>query len=147
MSGRMMYCLAYNVPVVFANKASFILGPESWWCMEDFHMTLQLMKAGFNNRVSLEWRCTMGTSNATGGCSTWRTLERHNASALRLKELHSEYVKVVEKPAWEGMEGATRQDVVISWRNAVGHNARVKAAAEAEALRQKSLKTAVKGKV
>lgn len=117
--GRMMYSLAYNVPMVMKAKGTFRLGVEPWLCMEDFHMTLQLLKAGHPNVVSLDWRVNMGSSNARGGCSSWRTLERQNESAKRLAALHPGVVKVTEKPAWKGMGAPMRLDVQVQWKNAL----------------------------
>lgn len=120
--GRAMYALGYNTKLVRSVKASFIRGMPPMPVMEDFHITLQLLKAGHPNCVSLEWRASPYASNAPGGCSTWRNLKNHNASAKRLVELHKPFVKLRKSDTkWEGegMEGQARLEVTVYWQKAL----------------------------
>lgn len=118
---RMMHVLAYNRDAVRAAGCAFNAEVGANFSMDDFHMTLQLLRKGHKNRVSLEFVSSPSTSNAAGGASDWRTLESHNASARRLQELHGpELVRVKQKHGWHGMEG-DRYDVIVRWRKAFGH--------------------------
>jgi hypothetical protein len=88
--------------------------------MEDFDLTLQLLRQGKPNKVLLTHTYDqVGGSNAKGGCSTYRTKEMHEASAHMLLRDHPEFVKVVEKKTKNGwFEGGVRSDVVIQWKKA-----------------------------
>ncbi len=85
--------------------------------MEDFDATLQLLELGYPNCVLNHWVHNQRSgSNAPGGCSEERTLEKHNQAALALKKLHPKFVKVVEKDT--GNWGGLRLDVYIQWKKA-----------------------------
>lgn len=87
--------------------------------MEDFDITLQLLEQGFANAVLYKYCWNQVGSNASGGCSEYRTGEVQAKAARKLKKLHPEFVTVVEKKAkstWKGME--TRTDVRIAWQKA-----------------------------
>lgn len=88
--------------------------------MEDFDITLQLLRAGYSNAVLYNFVWNQSGSNASGGCSEYRTARMQAQAAKRLKELHSDFVKLVVKKnvkhAWKGMK--TRTDVRISWAKA-----------------------------
>lgn len=120
--GRAMYALGYDVKKFFEAKAGFCKDMPRMPVMEDFHVTLQLLRAGHPNVVSLEWRASPYASNAPGGCSTWRNIKNHSDSAKRLAKLHPEFVKVrVADTEWkgEGMpEGEKRLEVTVQWQKA-----------------------------
>lgn len=89
--------------------------------MEDFNVTLTLLRNGIPNKVLLDYVWNQPGSNSDGGCSTYRTAKLQAKSARALAELHPEFVKVVEKKvvgatSWEGMK--TRTDVRIDWHRA-----------------------------
>ena len=87
--------------------------------MEDFDLTLQLLRKGYPNRVSYQYVWNQRGSGAEGGCSSYRTSEMQMNAALKLKEYHPNYVSVVTKKAgsvWKDME--ERGDVVIQWQKA-----------------------------
>jgi TET-associated glycosyltransferase-like protein len=89
--------------------------------MEDFNVTLNLLRAGFPNKVLLDFVWNQPGSNADGGCSTYRTQSLQSKAAHALAALHPKFVKVVEKKvvgttSWEGMK--TRTDVRIAWHKA-----------------------------
>jgi hypothetical protein len=116
---RMMNILAYDVGRVLDGGFSFTKGlPKDRPVMEDFHMTLQLLRAGLPNVVSLEWRASPGPSNAAGGCATWRNSKVVEASARALAKFHAPFVKLREKKAWDGM-GRTQVDVQVQWKKAL----------------------------
>lgn len=88
--------------------------------MEDFDATLQLLRKGFENFVLCDWWHNQPGSNAAGGCSGTRTLEKQAAAAHKLKKLHPDFVTVVEKQTKTSWGGATRTDVRIAWKKAYG---------------------------
>lgn len=122
--GRAMYALAYNVPAVVSSGARFCKGFEDFDgmnTMEDFNMTLRLLKMRECNIVSMEHRLTPHATNAEGGCSTWRTAQFASRSARRLAELFPDVVKLRPKKAWvgEGMTELIIMDVTIQWKRAL----------------------------
>lgn len=115
---RMMHVLAYNRKTVAAAGCSFTKGVNSSFSMDDFHMTLQLLRKGYSNRLQVDFCTNPSASNSEGGASLWRTLATQNASAEALGKLHKGFVKVTAKKAvWKGMEGE-RKDVIVQWRKA-----------------------------
>ena len=85
--------------------------------MEDFDVTLQVLELGYPNRVLNGWvHNQRGGSNAPGGCSESRTMERQSLAAHELHRLHPNYVTVVQK--YSGDWGAPRTDVRIQWKKA-----------------------------
>lgn len=119
---RSMYALAYDVPKVRDVGARFCKGFEEFEgknTMEDFNMTLQLLQAGLPNVVSLEHRVTPRATNASGGCSTWRTGFWASKSAEALAELFPDVVRLRKKKAWQGMTESEIYDVTIYWQRAL----------------------------
>ncbi|HEX7962207.1 MAG TPA: hypothetical protein VF493_19995, partial [Terriglobales bacterium] len=87
--------------------------------MEDFDMTLQLLRSGVQNRVSYKFAHDQNASNTAGGCSLWRTNDVQKQGAERLAELHPGFVRVVTKKTKNGWFGdQERADVVVSWKKA-----------------------------
>lgn len=87
--------------------------------MEDFDITLQLLRAGYNNAVFFKYAWNQKGSGEAGGCSGYRTAEVQAEAAKTLAKLHPGFVKVVEKEsksAWEGLK--KRTDVIVSWKKA-----------------------------
>ncbi len=115
--GRPLRFLAYDVNAIRETGCRF----DRIELMEDFDMTLQLLRRGYENLILWHWaHDQIGGSGAKGGCSEYRDGAMQAKAAHRLAELHPGFVKVVEKQtktAWKGM-GGTRTDVVISWKKA-----------------------------
>jgi hypothetical protein len=94
--------------------------------MQDFDVTLTMLRAGLPNRVTYKYAYNQRGSNAEGGCSTYRTPELMRQAAERLVALHEPFVRVVEKrtkTSWQGMprdkDGYTvRADVKVQWQKA-----------------------------
>jgi hypothetical protein len=86
--------------------------------MEDFDLTLQLLRLGYPNAVIYRWCWNQYQSNAPGGCSQYRTAEVQREAAEQLAALHPGLVRVVKKESknWNGMH--QRMDVVVSWKKA-----------------------------
>lgn len=114
LCSRMMRILAYNTNVLKYHKIRFDRLP----LMEDFDVTLQLLRRGVPNIVLCAWVQGQGGSGAKGGCSHFRTLALHNACANRLSTLHSQFVKVVEKQTKSAWGGQARLDVHVQWKKA-----------------------------
>ena len=114
---RMMHVLAYDVKTVLKAKCSFTKGVPKDFSMDDFHMTLQLLRSGHGNIVSLLHRTSPAVSNSRGGASEWRTLASHNRSANLLAAIHAPFAKTKTKHGWQGMDGE-RQDVIVQWKKA-----------------------------
>ena len=114
--GRMFNMYAFNRNVLLENDIRF----DVMRVMEDFHVTLSLLKLGMPNAILLNWHWTSGGSNAKGGCSTYRTREVQREGALKLAELHAPFVQVVEKESksWGG-ELSTRTHVRVAWKKAL----------------------------
>lgn len=116
---RMMNMYAYDVDALKKLRVKFGRVPV----MEDFDLTLQLLRMGKPNRVLFEYCWNQRDSGATGGCSTYRTPEMQAAAARELARLHPEFVKVVTKQSkstsssWKGMK--ERVDVTVYWRKAL----------------------------
>jgi hypothetical protein len=91
--------------------------------MEDFDLTLQLLRMGKPNRVFFEYCWNQRDSGATGGCSKYRTAEMQEQAARTLAQLHPGFVKLVDKESkststsWKDMK--KRVDVIVSWRKAL----------------------------
>lgn len=117
-NSRMMHVLAYNRDKVVKAGCSFTKGVAEDFGMDDFHMTLQLLKAGHGNRVSVLYSIGTAASNAPGGASGWRTVQTINKSSQRLVQLHAPYAKLREKKNWKGIDGEQQLDVTVQWRKA-----------------------------
>jgi hypothetical protein len=112
---RMLRILGYNVAKFFEAEADF----TRMQLMEDFDVTLQLLRKGYDNVVLCDWVSNQKRSNAPGGCSTYRTPEMQSAAARRLAELHPGFVKVVTKSTKSAWGWGSREDVIIQWKKAL----------------------------
>lgn len=119
---RMMNAFAYHTPTIRKLIARKELKLNRVPVMEDFDLTLQLLRLGFANRVSFEYCWNQRDSNAPGGCSTYRTGEIQAEAAHKLKKYHPEFIAVKIKQskgtstAWKGFK--ERVDVNVHWRKA-----------------------------
>lgn len=89
--------------------------------MEDFDLTLQLLRAGIPNVVMFDYCWNQIGSGFDGGCSSYRTAKVQEAAAKKLAKLHPGFVRVVQKEVktpgwWQGMQ--TRYDVRVDWKKA-----------------------------
>jgi hypothetical protein len=111
---RMLRVLAYHVPTFRKAGADY----ARLKVMEDFDVTLQLLRMGYPNRLLNNWVQGQSMSGAPGGCSTYRTLDVQKAGAEGLHKLHGDFVKLVEKTTKTAWGGATRTDVMVFWKKA-----------------------------
>lgn len=86
--------------------------------MEDFDVALQMLRLGFPSLMVNTMVHNQGSSNAPGGCSTYRTLERQSEAAHALAKLHPEFVTVVTKQTKTAWGGQERTDVRVQWKRA-----------------------------
>jgi hypothetical protein len=109
--GKMVYSLGYYLPIV--NKECELGRIET---REDMDLTLQLLRKGYPNAV---WNTTVNDQrkfDAPGGASSERTIERSNADAYKLAELHPGYVTIVDK---NYKASVPRKEVIIQWKKAL----------------------------
>lgn len=87
--------------------------------MEDFDVTLQLLRRGLPNTVLYRWCWDQPGSNLPGGCSLYRSPQVQQQGAETLHQLHPDFVTVVQKEAknWQGFN--TRYDVRVAWKRAL----------------------------
>ena len=114
-AARMMNAYAYDTHAL--KELNIELGRLP--VMEDFDLTLQLLRKGYPNRVAYQYVWNQRGSGAEGGCSSYRTSELQTKSAQLLQQYHPEYVTLVTKTAgsvWKGME--EREDVIVQWARA-----------------------------
>jgi hypothetical protein len=110
--------VGYNVENVAKTGCRFNKDVPDWFFIEDYHMTLQLFKQGLPNIVSRKYRVNFGSSNAPGGCSSFRTPERLKEAADLLASLHPEFVTPVQKETKSSFGGGVRWNVKVAWKKA-----------------------------
>ncbi len=85
---------------------------------QDKHMTLSLLERGYKNALLAYFTYNCLTTQAAGGCSTFRTEQLINEQALLLQKLHPKTVKVTPKLVkYEGIH-ATINKVTVQWKKA-----------------------------
>lgn len=112
---RMMRVLGYRQDFVRQAGARFDRLPTK----QDFDMTLQLLRAGYENAVITEFVHNQAGSNTEGGCSAYRDETMMAKSAEGLRKLHPEFVKVVTKKTKTSWGGGERVDVQVAWKKAL----------------------------
>lgn len=85
--------------------------------MEDFDVTLQLLRAGHSNCIITAYAQGQGQTQAPGGCSDYRTAALQEAAARRLAELHPGCVRLRKIDGRQSALG-DRWDVTIGWQKA-----------------------------
>ena len=113
---RMNDVYAYEAAKVLEHGACF----DNLPVMEDFDVTLTLLKKGEPNIVTHEYAWSQRKSGEEGGCSEYRTWKMQRDAAFALSNRHPGLVKVLTKKSksqWEGV-GSTRVDVNIYWKKA-----------------------------
>lgn len=107
---RMMHAIGYHRGTFLKEKLKF----NEVMFREDFNITLHLLSRGHNNEVCYELCVSPGAYGAKGGASDERTVDLSNKAALKLKSIHPDYVRVVDKM----YKNTPRKEVVIAWKKA-----------------------------
>lgn len=110
LNARCMRVLGYQTEEYLRSK----LGRVE--VMQDFDVSLQMLKRGLPSKVHFHWATAQGKTNAPGGCSKWRTLQLHNNAARRLARLHPNVVRLRQKND-RGRFGK-RTEVTVQWKRA-----------------------------
>jgi len=112
--GRMTRILGYKTSVLRKNNIRFDEMPV----MEDFDVTLRLLRLGYPNRI-INWIVhDQKGSNSAGGCSQFRTKELQEKASRMLASRHTQFVTVVQKETKGAWGGGVRTDVRVQWRRA-----------------------------
>lgn len=86
--------------------------------MEDFDVTLQLLKQGYKNHVIAKWAQGQIVTQMAGGCSDYRTLKVHEDNVRKFADLHPGLVKLRQKKNRSGGEFGERLEATIYWQKA-----------------------------
>lgn len=86
--------------------------------MEDFDITLQLLRRGFQNYVTTAYSQDQYKTQLPGGVSDYRTHELHEASVRKMAEMHSEFITLKWKENLHGGEFGRRLEAIIYWQKA-----------------------------
>jgi hypothetical protein len=111
---RCLRALGYNAAVLKKEGIRF----DRLKVMEDFDVALQLLRKGYPSLTLNKWVQDQTTSNAPGGCSTYRTLDVQAKGARGLAKLHPDFVRLVEKETKGAWGGGKRLDVQVAWKKA-----------------------------
>ena len=111
-NGRCMRFHFYHAPTIIGEGLKF----TDVKCRQDFHMTLSLLELGYPNIVSYKFAQNQPGSAKKGGCDWYRTPEMMKEEAEKLRVLHPDVVRVVEKTTKGSWGGGTRTDVRIQWQ-------------------------------
>jgi hypothetical protein len=112
---RLLRVLAYRADILRKENIRFDQIPV----MEDFDVTLNLLRRGYPNiAVNYLVQDQLG-SNLAGGCSEYRTLAVQASAAHMLEARHPQFVTVVTKKTKTAWGGQERTDVRISWKQAL----------------------------
>ena len=101
----------YHRNVLLKNKINYSVCLEH----EDLHVSLSLIKNGIPNVISYYYVFAQQT-NASGGCSKYRTLQTQNRHAKTLVKFHQPFVRLRKKYSklWRGEKFCT----IVSWKKA-----------------------------
>lgn len=111
VNGRMMHAIGYRRDLFLREGIRF----DRVQCREDFHVTLSLLRKGYENAIYYGFCCSPGPYGAPGGASTERTVAQSNAQAELLAKLHPGLVRVKEKL----YKNVPRKEVVVQWKKAL----------------------------
>lgn len=86
--------------------------------MEDFDVTLQLLRKGYKNHVIASWAQGQLQTQMAGGCSDYRTKQLHNENVELFAKLHAPFVKLRTKKNKTGGDFGERTEATIYWQRA-----------------------------
>ena len=107
---------------VFYNTKTLPMHEINWTDIEiseDYNIALQLLTRGLANKVSTRFRVSPVENFSSGGCSSYRTIELHNQSFVKLQKKFPNFVKLKEKVQNSGLwKGQKRIAGIIQWKKA-----------------------------
>ena len=108
---------------VFYNTKTLPMHDINWTDIEiseDYNIALQLLTRGLANKVSTRYRVSPVDNFSSGGCSSYRTIELHNYSFLKLQKKFPSFVKLKEKVAKNSGEWSNKVKLaaIIQWKKA-----------------------------
>lgn len=93
----------YNLSLFDATELDWTSIPAA----EDFHIMLQLYERDLSPYLLMEYYVIAAATNASGGCSVYRTIEYHNESMRALQRAHPNTVslrdKIQKTGPWKGI--------------------------------------------
>lgn len=113
LNGRLCQLLCYDTKIVAENN--FRMDRVS--LMQDFDMTLQMLRAGYANKVLFQGCTNTRGSGGVGGCNSYRTPDMQSATARKLKKLHPEFVSLRQKQSGQYKDQMIT-DVTVQWKKA-----------------------------
>ena len=113
INARLCQLLCYDVNVVRENDFRM----DRVTLMQDFDMTLQMLRAGYENRVLYRGCTNTRGSGGCGGCNAYRKPEMQSATARKLAKLHPEFVKLRDKQSGQYKDQMIT-DVTVQWKKA-----------------------------
>ena len=112
-NARLCQMLCYDLNVVHEHDFRM----DRVTLMQDFDMTLQMLRAGFENRVLFKGCTNTRGSGGLGGCNSYRTPDMQSATAKKLARLHPEFVKLRDKQSGQYKDQMIT-DVTVQWKKA-----------------------------
>lgn len=98
-------------------RDAYLNNPPTLGIMEDFDVTLQLLQQGHPYLVLTHWaQDQQGGTQATGGCSVYRTHAAQEQAARALAAKFPEFVKLRQKQTKSGLKESI--DVTVYWKKA-----------------------------
>lgn len=121
--GRAMQVLAYRTHDVISLGARF----DRIQAKQDMDMTLQLLRAGYTNRISFTFchdqiRSTNDPKH--GGCAEYRTAFMMDESVHELARLHPGLVRVRKPVSAAAKKRGVALEVIVDWKKALASSTR-----------------------
>lgn len=107
-------CMLHGVNMRAARENGWVYRSSVF---EDFDFTLQVLTSGYANAVLNTHVIDQGESNAPGGVAGYRDNQRMHKDALDLAMDFPDFVRIVMKKGWRGMD--FRTDVNVQWKRAL----------------------------
>ena len=86
---------------------------------EDYSVALQLLLMGLPNAIVARVQIATSATQAKGGCSEMRTVQKHNAAMEKLIEMFPKYVRRGKASKATDEFSREKIKVVIQWKQAM----------------------------